>query len=108
MNILEIVSGRRVNGATMHAVLLSRELAVRGHSVTVVCRPGVWIEQERRGSAVDVFPSDLHRWPADELRRIAAFVDARAIDVVHTHMSRAHFFGALLRSALERSIRYFV
>jgi glycosyltransferase involved in cell wall biosynthesis len=97
MNILEIVSGRGVNGAVVHSRMLAEELAARGHRVTLVCRPGAWIERELRGSAIDVVLSDLHRWPTDELRRIAALVEARAIDVVHTHMSRAHFFGVLLK-----------
>ena len=79
------------------ATELREELAARGHGVTLVCRPGAWIEHELRGGPVDVVLSDLHRWPTDELRRVAALVDARAIDVVHTHMSRAHFFGVLLR-----------
>ncbi|MHB8903411.1 MAG: glycosyltransferase family 4 protein, partial [Thermoguttaceae bacterium] len=38
-----------------------------------------------------------HRWPADELRRISAYVRNRGFDLVQTHMSRAHFFGVLLR-----------
>jgi glycosyltransferase involved in cell wall biosynthesis len=97
MNILEIVSGRGVNGAAVHSRLLAEELAARGHRVTLICRPGAWIESELRGSAIDVILSDLHRWPTDELRRIAALVEARAIEVVHTHMSRAHFFGVLLK-----------
>ena len=41
--------------------------------------------------------SDLHRWPVDELRRIAAIVRQRKIDVIHTHTSRSNFFGVLLR-----------
>jgi glycosyltransferase involved in cell wall biosynthesis len=97
MNILEIVSGRGVNGAVVHSRMLAEELAARGHRVTLVCRPGAWIERELRGSAVDVILSDLDRWPTAELRRVAEVVEARAIDIVHTHMSRAHFFGVLLK-----------
>lgn len=97
MNILEIVSGRGVNGAMMHTFLLSRELAARGHQVTVVCRPGAWIERELSGGPVDVRTSGLRVFPLNELREIAAVIDERAIDVVHTHMTQAHTFGVLLK-----------
>lgn len=97
MNILEVVAGRGVNGAIVHTLLLSRELAARGHRVTVLCRPGSWIERELAGGPVDVLPSDLRVYPIDELRRIATVIDQRAIDVVHTHMTKAHTFGVLLK-----------
>ena len=97
MNIMEIVSGTRVNGAILHCLLLSRELAGRGNSVTLVCRPGAWIGDQVAGTRIEVIRSDLHRWPTDELRRIAAIVRGRKIDIIHTHTSRANFFGVLLR-----------
>jgi glycosyltransferase involved in cell wall biosynthesis len=46
---------------------------------------------------IDVIHSDLRRLPFDELHRIAREIRARGIEIVHTHMSRAHFFGVLLR-----------
>jgi glycosyltransferase involved in cell wall biosynthesis len=42
-------------------------------------------------------PSDLHRWPVDELRRVAGIIRQEQVELVHTHMSRANFFGILLR-----------
>jgi L-malate glycosyltransferase len=97
MNVMEIVSGAGINGAIVHCLLLTRELARRGHAVTLVCRPGAWIGTQLQGEPIEVIESDLHRWPPDELRRITAALRARRIEVVHTHMSRAHFFGVLLR-----------
>ena len=97
MNVMEIVSGADVNGAVVHCLLLTRELAQRGHRVTLVCRPDAWIATQLRGAPVDIVESDLHRWPPDEVRRLANIARAQAIDVLHTHMSRAHFFGVLLR-----------
>lgn len=97
MRILEVVSGTGIDGACIHVAQLARDLTTRGHAVQVACRPGSWIERELRGSPVGVVPSDLHRWPPDELKRIAGIVRDQDIDVVHTHMSRAHFFGVLLR-----------
>lgn len=97
MNVMEIVSGATVNGAVQHCLLLTRELARREHRLTLVCWPGSWIAGQAAKSSIEVVPSDLHRWPADELRRIARLAQERQIDVVHTHLSRAHFFGVLLR-----------
>jgi len=97
MNIMQIVSGPRVNGAVLHSLLLTRELARRGHQLTMVCRPGAWIGRQLADAPVEVIHSDLHRWPRDELRRIAELVRSREVDAIHTHQSRAHFFGILLR-----------
>ena len=97
MNIMEIISGTRVNGAILHCLLLSRELARRGNTVTLVCLPGAWIGEQAAGEGIEVVHSDLHRWPMDELRRIGRVVRQRKIDVIHTHISRANFFGILLR-----------
>ncbi len=97
MRILQVISGTRVNGAIVHCVLLARDLALRGHEVTVICRPGAWAGAQLATDPVAIVESDLHRWPLDELRRVARLVGERRIHVVHTHMSRAHFFGVLLR-----------
>jgi glycosyltransferase involved in cell wall biosynthesis len=97
MNVLEILSSAGVNGAIYHCLLLSRELARRGHRVTLVCRRDAWIARQLESDPVEVIDSDLHRWPPDELRRIAAAARERRIEVIHTHLSRAHFFGVLLR-----------
>lgn len=97
MNIMEIVSGQEAGGAVCHCLMLTRELMRRGHRVTLVCRPGAWISGQLDGDPVEVVESDLRRWPTDELRRIAAITETRRIDVIHTHLSRAHSFGVLLR-----------
>lgn len=97
MKIMQIISGAAVNGAITHCLLLTRELARRGHDVTLVCRPGAWIGEQLASDPVKVIHSDQHRWPGDELRRIAKVLDDGCFDVIHTHMSRAHLFGVLLR-----------
>ena len=97
MNIVQIVSGPTVNGAILHSLLLTRELARRGHQLTMVCRPGAWIGRQLADDPVEVVHSDLHRWPPDELQRIAELIRRRQVDAIHTHQSRAHSFGVLLR-----------
>ena len=97
MNIMQIVSGTEANRAVRHCLMLTGELVRRAHRLTLVCCPNPWIARQLASEPVEVVESDLHRWPTDELRRIATVVDQRRIDVVHTHMSRAHSFGVLLR-----------
>ena len=46
MRIMEIVSGKAINGVVVHCVGLTRELARLGHQITVVCRPQSWIAQQ--------------------------------------------------------------
>jgi L-malate glycosyltransferase len=97
MHVMEIVSGSQVNGAVQHCALLSRELARRGHKVTLLCLPGARIAEFMADDPVDVMFSDMKRFPPGELRRVAGEIRRRGVQVVHTHMSRAHFFGVLLR-----------
>ena len=97
MNVLEIVSAQDVNGPAVHVLDLSCALAARGHRVEVACRPGSWVEGEARRRGLGVLPSELSRVPPGELWRVAHVARERGVDVLHTHMSRAHFFGVLLR-----------
>ena len=97
MRILQIVSGNTVNGAVKHCLDLTLALTARGHMVHVACRSDSWISHQLKRHQIPIIQSDLKRLPQDELKRVANYINAHEIDVVHTHMSRAHFFGVLLR-----------
>ena len=97
MEILEIVSGAQINGAVVHCALLCREFSRRGHTVTVVCRHDAKIRALLGDAAITVIESDLHRFPFGEVRRIASIARRSGIQVIHTHMTRAHNFGIVLR-----------
>ncbi len=97
MEILEIVSGAQINGAVVHCALLCKEFVRRGHGVTVVCRHGAKFIELIGDAPVKIIESDLHRFPFDEVRRIGAIVRESGIQVIHTHMTRAHNFGVVLR-----------
>jgi len=97
MEILEIVSGAQINGAVVHCALLCREFARRGHGVTAVCRHDAKFIGLLGDAPVRVIESDLHRFPFDEVRRIAAVSRSGGVQVIHTHMTRAHNFGVILR-----------
>ncbi|MCP4191260.1 MAG: glycosyltransferase family 4 protein [Planctomycetaceae bacterium] len=96
MRIIEMVSGTAVNGAVVTCLEITRAMLDLGHEVTLVCRPNSWIAEQLEGE-VDIVYSSLKRWPTHELRRVASIARDRQIDVIHTHMSSANFFGVLLR-----------
>ncbi len=97
MNVMEIVSGVDVNGAIMHALLLTKEMARSGHQVVMVCRKGSWIGRELSGTKnVTVHECNLNRWPLAELNEAAGIIRSRHIEVIHSHMTRAHNFGVFL------------
>ncbi len=95
MKILQIISGRGLNGAVTYCKFLSEQIQRFGHQVTVLCRPNAWIQQNLPPS-IEIFTSDLSRRPL-ELRRVANWIREQKFDVMHSHMSSAHFFGVLMR-----------
>lgn len=96
LNILQIVSGREINGAVEHCRILSRQLCRHQHRVTIMCRRDSWLAGRVGDSPVQVVQCDMNRWPPQSLRRMAGWVSRQQFDVIHTHMSRAHMYGILL------------
>ena len=95
MKILQVISGCNVNGAVTYCKFLSEQLLALGHQVAVLCRPDGWL-QKHLPPDIEVFESDLSRRPF-ELKRVAKWMAERRFDVIHSHMSRAHSFGVLLK-----------
>src|SRR5713101_4835856 len=97
MRILQIHSGNAINGAVRYAAVVSRLLALRGHEIVFLQRPGLDLGSILpMPSNIEVQTSSLRRVP-EEIRRFGEFCRSRGIDAIHTHMSSAHAFGALLR-----------
>ncbi|MCG8583793.1 MAG: glycosyltransferase family 4 protein [Pirellulales bacterium] len=96
MHIAQIVSGRGVNAAIIHCHDLCKQLVARGHRVSLVCRPESWIAEQLADENVDILQSTLDRWPS-EINRVGRWLREHKVDVIHTHMSSAHFFGVLLK-----------
>lgn len=95
MRVMQVISGQGVNGAVIYCLRLSRALAERGHDVTLLCRPGAWIAQQV-GRQISVVESRLQPLSVADQFAAARVVRDRRIDVVHSHQSRAHFFGTIL------------
>ncbi len=81
----------------VHVDLLSRRLFQRGHEAHLLHKPNSWIEQQLKDTGIVQHESTLRRLPPRELLRVARWVRDEGFDVIHTHMSSAHFFGVLLR-----------
>jgi L-malate glycosyltransferase len=101
VKILQVVSGQFVNGALVHVDLLTRELLKRDHEVQLLCRPRSWIWRRLHRTGIKKTKSEMNRFPPQELIRIAKWIRQENFDVIHTHMSRAHFFGVLLKPLIR-------
>ncbi len=51
----------------------------------------------RQGLPVRIIESEMRRLPTGDLREVQELIRSERIDVIHTHMSRAHTFGVLLK-----------
>lgn len=97
MRIMEIVSGQSVNGAVIHCLGLSRELARLGHQITLVCRPKSWISQQIAPAGVELIESHQYCFSLADLREVSRLVRSRGIEIVHTHQNRASAMGVSLK-----------
>jgi glycosyltransferase involved in cell wall biosynthesis len=97
LNVLQIISGLDVNGALEHCRLLSRQLCRHGHRVTILCRRASWLWKQVDDMPVRIVECEMNRWPLADVARMARWVSGQGFDVMHTHMSRAHMYGILLR-----------
>jgi glycosyltransferase involved in cell wall biosynthesis len=96
MRIIEAVSQLGRNGAIVYARQIIPMLQARGHDVWLAAPPDSWIAAELAGQVPRV-PTTFARWPLGELDRMAAFCRQEKIDLVHSHLTRAANFCALLR-----------
>lgn len=94
---MQLVSGLTTNGAVLQCLAVARALDARGHEVTLVCRPGAWIAEQVAGTGIRVVANQLRRWPLSDLKDLAGIVRQTRVQVLHTHQSRAHLSGVLLK-----------
>ena len=97
LNILQIISGRSVNGALVYCKILSERLVELGHKVTIVCRPEAWIAANVDQNKIRVVESTMARFPPTEFRRIRSIVKQEKIDLIHSHMTRAQNYAIALK-----------
>lgn len=97
LRIMQLVSSPTTSGPCVHVLELSRQLRDQGHEVSIVARPNSWVADEAKRGNFSTVLSQMQRFPPAELWRLRKEVLDRGIQLLHTHMSRAHFMGVLLR-----------
>ncbi len=95
--VLQMVSSSAVSGAERHLLLLSKTLQQQGHHVVTVCPPEGWLHQELQVSGVRTLALPMHGSKSvATFWRLARYVREQRIDIIHTHLTRAAYYGLLL------------
>lgn len=94
--VLQVISSSATSGAEKHVLALSQLLIQRGHYVEIICPPNGWLGEQCRRSEIPVFESAMkgagwYRTMGLVMRRIRE----SKIDVTHSHLTRATYFGAI-------------
>lgn len=94
LRVLQICSSSATSGAENNVLQLSRTLVARGHSVSAVVPSPGWLPDRLAGSGIPVRVQGMKGlgW----YRLMGMLVkEARAgrVDVAHTHLTRAAYFG---------------
>ncbi len=96
LNILQVASGFPGWGGTeLHILNLSEQLTIRGHHVTVACRPGGWVSKKAMEMGLHTLDATVirqHDW--SDYRKFKDFCKSGKVDVVHTHWSTDAFVPA--------------
>jgi len=94
---MQMVSAATTSGPSVYVLELSQQLRKLGHHVTIVARPQSWVAAEAQRLNFSTWLSRQERFPPEQIWHLRDVVRSEQIDVIHTHMSRAHFMGVLLR-----------
>lgn len=95
--VLQVVSSSATSGAERHLVLLSRTLQQQGHYVVTVCPPHNWLPQELQRAGVHTLPLPMRgAGSVMTLGRLVRVMREQRIDIIHTHLTRAAYYGLLL------------
>lgn len=103
LKVLQVISSSTTSGAEKHVLHLSRHLMDRGHTVEIVCPRGGWLGDQCRAIGIPVHETDMKgagwfRTTGLLMRRFRA----GGFDLVHTHLTRATYFGAISGALMGR------
>lgn len=105
MNILQIVSSSRVSGAEKHVVVLTEHLNQRGHNIIALCPPGEWLPPQLRDAGATVLERNMSFLRMLKMANsIKQVIQEHKIDIIHSHLTRATYFGCLLGQITGKSV----
>jgi len=93
-----MLSHTAVNGVGTSLEVLLRELHARDHEIMLVHRPNCWLVDQISDLPIELVESRL-KTRYGELYRVGDAIRSWGADVVHTHGSTAHKYGAIYRVA---------
>ncbi|MEM7442652.1 MAG: glycosyltransferase family 4 protein [Pseudomonadota bacterium] len=98
LRIAQIFSHTMINGVGTSLEVLLRQLNARGHEIMLVHRPDSWLVNQTSDLPLTRLESRL-KTRYKELYRVGDSIRNWKADVIHTHGSTAHKYGAIYRVA---------
>lgn len=101
-NIAHLDTEMTWRGGERQVIELIKGLVRRGHTCTLVCRPGSAISAEAARYDIPVHFLPLSgEWDIGSVRRLRSFIKSRKIDILHAHTSHAHTIGLFARIGIH-------
>jgi glycosyltransferase involved in cell wall biosynthesis len=106
MRILELICSSATGGAENHTRLISKALAKRGCEVYLVCPPGDYVDKYvmLKEFGVNVIVQKMSNIPFTVIPVIRKIIKEKKIEILHTHMHKADFIGALTHAKLDNTV----
>lgn len=98
LRIAHILSHTAINGVGTSLEVLMREQHAEGHTLMLVHRPNCWLAEQLADLPVEFLEAPLHT-RYRELYHVGDTIRSWRADVIHTHGSTAHKYGAIYRVA---------
>ena len=115
MKILEFITPSNVGGAENYVVNLSKKFIEKGHKVFILCSASdnnknsdLSVEQflSKSGLPFKIIRADFKYNPFTVLR-VAYFIKKNKFDIIHTHLSKANYIGALASKIAKKKIYFY-
>jgi glycosyltransferase involved in cell wall biosynthesis len=103
IHVLEVIGNARLGGVENHVLSLAQHLPQLGIKVTCLAPYESAYTAKLRGLGVEVFLTEMHvHMPWESIRLAHELIIQQEIDVVHSHLARAHLLAGLAAHLTDR------